>query len=207
MKWLFFDVGYTLVNEDEMWRHRVDETRLLAQAIGRSVTNDAIYQRISELFAAYMPVAPNVARELGLADMAPYRGEYEELYSDAAATLASLKQRYKLGIIANQPENLDGRLQKLGILQYFDLVVSSHDVGMVKPSEKIFTFALDKAGCLPQDAVMVGDRLDNDIAPAKALGFTTVRVKQGLAAVQQPRDEFSVPDYTVERLCELTSIF
>ncbi len=207
MKWLFFDVGYTLVNEDEMWRHRVDETRQLAQAIGRNVTNDVIYKRISDLFAAYMPVAPNIARELGLADMAPYRGEYEELYPDAAGTLAKLKQRYKLGIIANQPENLDGRLSKLGILQYFDLVVSSHDVGMVKPDAKIFTFALEKAGCLPQDAVMVGDRLDNDIAPAKAQGFTTVRIKQGLASVQQPRDKLSVPDYTVERLCELTSIF
>lgn len=40
----------------------------------------------------------------------------------------------------------------------------------MKPDPKLFTIACAQAGCAPEDAVMIGDRLDNDIAPAKAIG-------------------------------------
>ena len=35
------------------------------------------------------------------------------------------------------------------------------------------------AGCQAENAVMIGDRLDNDIAPAKKLGMKTVWIRQG----------------------------
>ena len=53
---------------------------------------------------------------------------------------------------------------------------------------------------------MIGDRLDNDICPAKKMGMYTIWAKQGFAVYQQP-DEDSQPDYTVESLSELKEIF
>lgn len=203
-KWIFFDVGYTLIDETGMWEKRAEETRQLAHEIGKEVTESEIMAKVGELAAAYMPIAPNVAKWLGLADMAKYRAETEVLYSGADEMLADLKSRgYKLGVIANQPENLDGRLEKLGIRKYFDEVVSSHDCGVVKPDEKIFRLALSRANVDPSEAVMVGDRLDNDIEPAKRLGFTTVWVRQGICAGQQPRNELSTPDYVIGNVTEL----
>ena len=95
----------------------------------------------------------------------------------------------------------------MGILKYFDVVVSSHDCGVVKPDEKIFRLALTRAQAAPEDCFMVGDRLDNDIAPAKKLGFNTVWVRQGICAGQQPRDDYSTPDYVAEGIAEVQKIF
>ena len=59
----------------------------------------------------------------------------------------------------------------------------------------------------PEEAAMVGDRLDNDIAPAKRLGMRTVRILQGYGALSRPRDGWDEPDHTVSALLELPSLF
>ena len=52
---------------------------------------------------------------------------------------------------------------------------------------------------------MVGDRLDNDIMPAKKSGMTTIRIIQGLNSVQKPLSDEYVPDWevtAVQQLCD-----
>lgn len=79
-----------------------------------------------------------------------------------------LYEKYKLGIITNQVAGTQERIDNWGIGKFFDVVVASAETGCAKPDLKIFSMALDKAGCEPADAVMVGDRLDNDIIPASS---------------------------------------
>ena len=66
--------------------------------------------------------------------------------------------------------------------------------------------ALDKAECKPADAIMVGDRLDNDIIPAIKLGMKTVWVRQGYAVYQSIDDESKRPDYIVDSIEELREL-
>jgi FMN phosphatase YigB (HAD superfamily) len=54
---------------------------------------------------------------------------------------------------------------------------------------------------------MVGDRLDNDMVPAKAMGMKTVWIKNGLARYQDAELGDGVADYQIETLEELTAIF
>jgi FMN phosphatase YigB (HAD superfamily) len=54
---------------------------------------------------------------------------------------------------------------------------------------------------------MIGDRLDNDILPAKALGMKTVWIKQGFGALQKPLSKSEEADYTINNLAELLKIF
>ena len=54
---------------------------------------------------------------------------------------------------------------------------------------------------------MVGDRLDNDIAPARRLGMRGIRVLQGFGALSRPRNEWERPDGTVRTLAELPELF
>ena len=77
----------------------------------------------------------------------------------------------------------------------------------MKPDPRIFETALEKAGCPPHEAVMIGDRLDNDVAPAKALGMKTVRVRQGFGVLQSPRSEADTPDFEIGSLSELPALF
>ena len=53
---------------------------------------------------------------------------------------------------------------------------------------------------------MVGDRLDNDIIPAKALGMKTVWIKNGLAKYQGAEFGKGIVDYQINKLSELLCI-
>lgn len=64
-------------------------------------------------------------------------------------------------------------LDHLGILDHFDAVTTSEDVGRTKPDPAMFEAALGKAGVAPDRAVMVGDRYRHDMAGAAALGIHT----------------------------------
>jgi len=52
---------------------------------------------------------------------------------------------------------------------------------------------------------MVGDRIDNDITPARTLGMRTVLFRTGRHAAQQPRAWDEVPDADVRSVGELRS--
>jgi 8-oxo-dGTP diphosphatase/putative hydrolase of the HAD superfamily len=118
-----------------------------------------------------------------------------------------LSATYKLGIIANQNPGSEARLERYGLRQYFDVIVASAEAGVKKPDPRIFTLALERANCSPEQAAMIGDRIDNDIFPAKVLGFTTVRILQGYGRLQVPKSSEYEPDFTVDALAQLLNIF
>lgn len=122
--------------------------------------------------------------------------------------MTELKRRgYKLGIIANQNLGAKERLKKWDLFQYFDVIAISAELGMEKPDLAIFKRALREADCLPQNAAMVGDRLDNDIVPANKLGMPTIRLVRGIRARQEPQSLAEQPTYTITTLSELPSLF
>lgn len=90
--------------------------------------------------------------------------------------------------------------------KYISLVISSAEEGVSKPDIRLFQKALEKADCKGENAMMVGDRVDNDVAPAKKLGMKTVCVKLGIHKLNTPKNEFEVPDYTVDTIEELLNI-
>ena len=92
-------------------------------------------------------------------------------------------------------------------MKYIDVVAASAELGVAKPDRGIFDKAFEMAKCTAQEAVMVGDRLDNDISPAKELGMKTVWIRQDLAIYQNPQKVEEQPDYIVDDLSELKEIF
>lgn len=121
--------------------------------------------------------------------------------------MSQLSRTYKLGIIANQNVGSELRLEQYGLRQYLEVIVVSAEAGVKKPNPRIFTLALEQANCEPEQAAMIGDRLDNDIFPANVLGFTTVRILQGYGKLQVPKSSEYEPDFTVDVLMQLLNIF
>ena len=113
---------------------------------------------------------------------------------------------YKLGIIANQNFGVSERLESWELSQYFDVIASSAEIGYAKPDKEIFEKAFELAECTAEESVMVGDRLDNDIIPAKALGMKTVWVKNGLAKFQSSELGERFADSQIDSLSELLLI-
>lgn len=108
-----------------------------------------------------------------------------------------------LGIVANQPAAARERLQRAGIGELFAYQGLSALTGFRKPDLRAFTAAAEALGVLPAACIMVGDRIDNDIMPAKALGMAAIRFKTGRHRRQKPRSAAETPDADVTDVREL----
>ena len=201
VRWVFFDIGSTLVDETAAYDHRIRE-----MIVGTDVTFETFDS--TRITFARQGLDGNAAaiRYFGLRKT-PWHSEDEEPFNDAEETLARLRRKgYRLGIIANQPPGAAGRLATWGLLSFFDVIVSSAEAGIAKPDSAIFEKALELAACAAEESVMVGDRLDNDMAPAKAIGMKTIWLKQGLAAYQHAELGRGIADYQIGTLSELLMI-
>lgn len=212
VKWIFFDLGWTLVDETEAHRSRLHALRGQLERLDKHYSIDELVV-LCEQSASDFVVNPfqGVLKQLGLSpiqinEVGSY-GHYakgsECLYPRVPELLATLFREYKLGIIANQSIGTEKRLSRWGIKDYFTIVFASAEFGLSKPDPKIFAAALSEADCTPEEALMVGDRLDNDIGPAKAQGWCTTRVLQGFSRYQKPRNEEEIPDITISTIQEL----
>ena len=204
---LFFDVGYTLVDEDTVWARRCKEQAATEEAKNLGVTAEDIYHEIEKVTIEGLPQYRTTIERFNFSEMMPYHHELETMYEDAPQVLQALSEKYELGVIANQADGLRERLESFGILKYFKYVISSWDVKVMKPDIRIFEYALKTANCQPQDAVMIGDRIDNDTAPAQSLGIKGVWIKQGFGRLQTALAAANPPDYEVDNLIELLKIF
>ena len=200
---IFFDIGYTLVNEDGAWSKRCSEQCQTEQAVALGITPDMLLKEIELASIRFESPFKSVIKKYGFTYSAPYRSEFETLYSDTAPVLEELSKRFCLGIIANQSGDLLARLKQWDIDKYFNTVVSSADYDFAKPDKRLFSVALEKSGCAAGNAIMVGDRLDNDTLPANELGFQTVRVRRGFAKYQVAPSINYEPTYEVNNLSEL----
>ncbi|MCD7738860.1 MAG: HAD family hydrolase [Lachnospiraceae bacterium] len=176
IKWLFFDVGSTLVDESRVYEERMKKIAQLAK-----VSYEYVYETAMEFYRENKKGDLETMKLLGI-ERPEWNSEKEQLYEDTEECLRKLSRCYKVGVIANQSMGTAGRLEKFGILKYMNLVIASAEEGAAKPDKRIFEIALERSGCSPEQAVMVGDRIDNDIVPAKRMGMKTVWLKQGFGS-------------------------
>ena len=108
IKCIFFDIGYTLINEDDVWEQRCMEQAEMKEAKILGLSQKQIYDEIILATIAYQPQYRTVVQKFGFLKSAPYRHELEKLYDNADLVLQSLSHKYKLGIIANQTDGLVG---------------------------------------------------------------------------------------------------
>ena len=134
---LFFDVGYTLVNEDAVWEKRCSEQAETQEAKKLGLSAKDIYHEIEIATISRKPQFRTVIDKYNFKEVAPYRTELETLYKEAPLVIKTLSQKYELGIIANQLDGLKDRLQAFDLLQYFKYIISSWDVKVMKPDYTI----------------------------------------------------------------------
>jgi len=200
----FFDIGDTLVDEADFARFRhasiyeflMQRGCTISEAQYQSDLNNLSMQGRMTLFDQLLWLARRNGGDTLLA-MAVFRDYILKVapeaprrfvpFSDARSTLLALAHPAKgsvpltrLGIIANQPTWIRGRMQDWGLLEFFesDSVVISDEVAVSKPRPEIFQFALQQAGVAATEAVMVGNDYLNDILPAKQLGMRTIWIER-----------------------------
>jgi FMN phosphatase YigB (HAD superfamily) len=215
-RWLFFDMGNTLISEEASTAYRVERfvKAFSRHGITYSINDiELAYREASEQFAPYLGrwVLEKLIDDLELRSLiaaeAPYPREMDAPFDGAIDALRVLAPRYKIGIIANQSPGSEERLIRWGLMPFISVCIASVEVGIEKPDPAIFNLALREAGCAASEAVIIGDRLDNDIRPARMLGWKTVRVLQGPGRFQVARDQHDEPDITVPDVRSIPSLF
>lgn len=200
IKWLFFDVGSTLIDEGPAYEYRLRDIARLA-----GVPYETVREKALTFYHENKKGDLETAKFFGIS-LPPWHTEAELLYPDAEQTLSALHPHYKIGIIANQLPGTEARLRSHGLLRHIDLVIASAEEGVSKPDPKIFQIALARADCKPHEAVMIGDRIDNDILPANLLGMHTIWIRQGFGQYWNITQKEENPDASVKNLTELCKI-
>lgn len=129
-------------------------------------------------------------------------------FPDSVEALAALKRHYRLVAVTNADNwALAAMSRTLG--DPFDLTVTAEDVGLNKPSPKVFAYLLDKLaplGVRKADILHTAQSQYHDIVPAKALGFATMWIKRrhgeaGWGATPPPKEQ-AEPDFLATSLAD-----
>jgi len=219
---ILFDVGWPIIDETEAhegWYQFIIDA--VKNRTGRNITREEVLLAQAEGIACYSPsLFSYVIWQFTRPDEKAFheiRRGFEEYYTHCAYriqdgikdVLEKLHGPFKLGIAANQPTAIYEFLKKNGILKYFDSTMVSEEIGYSKPDLRMFIRVLENLNSSPEEALMIGDRPDNDIVPAKLLGMKTVWLRIGPHRDQKLRYPAEKPDYeidTIDRIPEIPEI-
>lgn len=82
------------------------------------------------------------------------------------------RQNLKIGIATDMTAYMQyEKLKRINLLSYVDFIVSSEEVGVEKPNEKLFYRCAQKAACKPCECLMIGDSLEKDVKGAIHAGM------------------------------------
>jgi len=97
------------------------------------------------------------------------------LFPDAHEVLTYLKGKYIMHLISNGfKESTEIKIAGSNISHYFDQVIISEAVGVNKPDKAIFEHALNLAGAVIDESIMIGDSIEADIRGALNFGMDAV---------------------------------
>ncbi len=189
-----FDVGETLVDETRAWSLRAEEVGVTALtlfgALGALIARGEDHRRVWDLLGVEKPV-----RDVPI--------DERDLYPDVVPCLRALRTSgLRVGLAGNQPASAATSLRSLGLP--VDAVATSEAWGVEKPSADFFLRVCAELKAPAAHIVYVGDRLDNDVLPAKAAGMFAVFIRRGpWGHLHAHLPEMAFADARIDGLAEL----
>ena len=129
--------------------------------ISSKIYQDSLYYFLRDVLKIEMPRDElKKAVKINLKEI-----EYtRELLEHAGNMLEYLRSNgFKLAVISNNDGFTVEKCRELGINEYFEIVVDSTNVGMVKPDRNIYLYALSEMNIEHDEAVHIGDLYGADI--------------------------------------------
>ena len=205
IKAVVFDVGGTLIDESRqwlMWAQWLDVSfATFMETLSSVIARREHHRRVFEILRPGFDLAK--AREERHRAGIPDEFSADDLYPDAADCLARLRERgLRVGIAGNQPQEFERIIRDLHLPA--DFVASSAGWDVEKPAPGFFQRISRELRLNPASIAYAGDRLDNDILPARAAGMFAVFVKRGPWGIVHARwPEAFQAHVTIEDLKEL----
>lgn len=223
-QWLLFDIDNTLLDfsgaaKRAMFQTFSDYNRVCDEKIYQQYqkVNHAVWDAFERQEITAVELRVRRMRDLfavlndEICDPAAFNARFlenlvqlSEYYQGVPKQLIQLRTHYTLSVITNGLKEVQRpRLQRLNLIDKFDSIVVSDEIGVAKPHIDFFNFALqsidnqtDKSNIL-----VIGDSLNSDIKGGNNAGLTTCWVSHGRenqTAIQ--------PDFVIETVAELDKI-
>jgi phosphoglycolate phosphatase-like HAD superfamily hydrolase len=127
-----------------------------------------------------------------------YNPETRTLIHGAITLLDYFSQhKIPLYLIGKGKEEMYAETARLDVAKYFTEILFVE--GSKDPND--FLKFMDKNN--PEQTIVIGDRILSELAVGKSVGATTIWVRQGKFAVEEPEDESQQPDFVVVKLSEI----
>ncbi len=205
---VFLDAGGVILDESE---HEEVRARVAVEVLRTVVPDYSVDHYWSDVQEAVDRFCPSVYQyafwkalnhDMSLFDQlyVSYLGEWRQrkpllkLSDGLNDQVRTICQSLKLGIAGQYGRELLRLLDEDSILECFTYRLTQDDLATTKPSLQFYESIVKRCGVDPRECIMVGDRIDKDVIPAKLMGMKTVLIRVGLHKNQQPRIPFELPD-------------
>lgn len=178
-----FDVGETLIDESRIWARWADRLGVPPFAFmgvlgGVAALGLPHRDAFQILRPDFDPRAEMVRWKAEDPDGLRQHFDQDDLYPDVRPAFAALAALGVAVIIAgNQPRRAGPTLAAMDLGAA--AIVISDEIGLSKPDPAFFAHVAEVAGVDPGEVMYVGDRVDNDVRPARAAGMIPVLIRRG----------------------------
>lgn len=101
--------------------------------------------------------------------------ENYRLFPETKEVLNTLKKLgVKIILVTNSPSTSKQAFNSMQLAKFFDKILFSCDLGILKPSKEIFQEALKGFNIQPEGAIMIGDSLEKDVQGAVDAGLNAI---------------------------------
>ncbi len=169
-------------------RYTIARQNLYADASGSDPAEHTLFGTMQKIIESYYDFIKELGAkehieqitwELLQSEHSLFAASAATLYDDALPTLQHLRDSgFKLAIVSNWDTPLDPLTERLGIADYFDIIVASHDARVLsaKPDSHIFNYTLAALEISAGEAVHIGDTYEADIIGAKNAGIRPILI-------------------------------
>jgi HAD superfamily hydrolase (TIGR01549 family) len=177
-RWVILDVGETLIDETRIWSTWADELEIprltFMAAMGAAIARGDDFRVVFDVVGV-----PDWRERASAVELRHGGFSEADLYPDALDTMDAVRARgARVAIVANQPAIRAEQLRSIGVAP--DVMAMSEALGVSKPDPAFFARALELIGNpSPADVAYVGDRVDNDVLPARRAGMRPVWLRRG----------------------------
>lgn len=178
-----FDIGETLIDETRIWSRWADRLGVprltFLGVLGGIAAQGRSHREVFEFFRPGFDLQGEL-EGWRVDDPEGLRENFDvdDLYPDVRPTFARLRAMGKRVVIAgNQPRQAQDALERMDLRA--NAILISAGLGFEKPSRGFFEKVAEAAEAEPEEISYTGDRLDNDVLPARSVGMKAFLIRRG----------------------------